>query len=224
MQVTLHDTSDSSPCNGEAMSASVSNLHFHGLNVTPVCHSDEVVNTLVQPGQEFDYSVQIPLNEPSGLYWYHPHPHGFSEGQVQGGATGAIIVEGIQQANLSFVGLPEQTLVLRNLLVPVSEQNATNVPASDISLDNVPVNFPAYTPALPVAPNQQQLWRVLNSAADTIFNLQYVVAGTAQQLTVVAIDGVPITGGLSRRAPYSSLPAAALSLSSLLPLSGRARN
>ncbi len=196
MQVTLHDSSSSSPCDGGAMSASVSNLHFHGLNVSPVCHSDEVVNTLVQPGQEFDYSVQIPTNEPSGLYWYHPHPHGFSEGQVQGGATGAIIVEGIQQANTSLVGLPEQTLVLRDLLVPLSEQNDTNVPAWDISLDNVPVSFPSYTPAiLPVAPGQQQLWRVLNSAADTIFNLQYVVAGTAQQLTVVAIDGVPITSG-----------------------------
>jgi FtsP/CotA-like multicopper oxidase with cupredoxin domain len=201
MQVTLHDgrasSSDSSPCNGGTMSASASNLHFHGLNVSPSCHSDEVVNTLVQPGQEFDYSVQIPANEPSGLYWYHPHPHGFSEGQVQGGATGAIIVEGIQQANTSLIDLPEQTLVLRDLLVPVYEQNDTNVPAWDISLDNVPVSFPSYTPAvLPVAPNQQQLWRVLNSAADTILNLQYVVAGTAQQVTVVAIDGVPITGSI----------------------------
>jgi FtsP/CotA-like multicopper oxidase with cupredoxin domain len=200
LQITLHNgsasSSDSSPCNGGAMSASVSNLHFHGLNVSPICHSDEVVNTLVQPGQEFDYSVQIPANEPSGLYWYHPHPHGFSEGQVQGGATGAIIVEGIQQANTALVGLPEQTLVLRDLLVPVSEQSDTNVPAWDLSLDNVPVSFPTYTPAvLPVAPSQQELWRILNSAADTILNLQYVVAGTAQQLTVVAIDGVPITGG-----------------------------
>jgi hypothetical protein len=51
--------------------------------------ADEVVYTLVQPGQEFDYSVQTPANEPAGLYWYHPHPYGFSEGQVQEGATGA---------------------------------------------------------------------------------------------------------------------------------------
>jgi FtsP/CotA-like multicopper oxidase with cupredoxin domain len=201
MQVTLHadaqaGTSTPSPCNGGAMSASASNLHFYGLNVSPICHSDEVVNTLVQPGQEFDYSVQIPSNEPSGLYWYHPHPHGFSEGQVQGGATGAIIVEGLQQANTSLAGLPEQTLVLRDLLVPVSEQNDTNVPAWDLSRDNVPVSFPAYTPAImPVAPGQKQLWRLLNSAADTILNLQYVVGGTAQTFTVVAIDGVPITGG-----------------------------
>jgi FtsP/CotA-like multicopper oxidase with cupredoxin domain len=201
MQVTLHaneqaDGSTPSPCDGGAMTAAVSNLHFHGLNVSPTCHSDEVVNTLVQPGQEFDYSVQIPANEPPGLYWYHPHPHGFSEGQVQGGATGAIIVEGIQQANPSLVGLPEQTFVLRDLLVPLSEQSAPNVPAWDLSLNNVPVSFPAYSPAVvTVSPGQQQLWRVLNSAADTILNLQYVVGGTAQNVTVVAIDGVPITGG-----------------------------
>ena len=198
MQMTLQpkDTNASSACNGGAMNASVSNLHFHGLNVSPVCHSDEVVNTLVQPGQEFDYSIQIPANEPPGLYWYHPHPHGFSEGQVQGGATGAIIVEGIQQANPALVSLPEQTFVIRDLLVPTSEQTAANVPAWDLSIDNVPVPFPAYTPAVvPVAPGQQQLWRVLNSSADSILNISYVVAGTPQALTVVAIDGVPIPGG-----------------------------
>jgi FtsP/CotA-like multicopper oxidase with cupredoxin domain/uncharacterized protein YceK len=200
MQMTLHgqDTpaTGSSPCDGGAMTASVSNLHFHGLNVSPTCHSDEVVNTLVQPGQEFDYTIQIPANEPAGLYWYHPHPHGFSEGQVQGGATGAIIVEGIQQANPALAGLTEQTLVLRDLLVPTSEQSVNEVPAWDISLNNVPVSFPSYTPAVvPVAPGQQQLWRILNSAADTIFNLQYVVGETAQPFSVVAIDGVPIIGG-----------------------------
>ena len=199
MQMTLHEhtaSDSSSACNGGAMTAAVSNLHFHGLNVSPTCHQDEVVNTLVQPGQEFDYSVQIPANEPPGLYWYHPHPHGFSEGQVQGGATGAIIVEGLQQANPALVGLPEQTFVLRDLLVPTAEQSQNNAPAWDLSIDNVPVSFPAYTPAVVlVAPGQQQLWRILNSAADTILNLQYIVGGSAQQLTVVAIDGVPITGG-----------------------------
>ena len=200
MQMTLHSQDSqataSSPCDGGAMTASVSNLHFHGLNVSPTCHSDEVVNTLVQPGQEFDYTILIPTNEPAGLYWYHPHPHGFSEGQVQGGATGAIIVEGIQQANPALAGLPEQTLVLRDLLVPTSLQSANEVPAWDISLDNVPVSFPSYTPAVvPVAPGQQQLWRILNSAADTIFNLQYVVGGAGQTFSVVAIDGVPVTGG-----------------------------
>lgn len=199
LALTLHPATSlagDAACLGGAMSASASNLHFHGLNVAPVCHADEVVNTLVQPGQEFDYSVQIPTNEPAGLYWYHPHPHGFSEGQVQGGATGAILVNGIQQANSSLLGLPEQTLVLRDQLVPLSQQSAANVPAWDLSLDNVPVSFPAYTPAvLPVAPGQRQLWRILNSSADSILDLQYTVNGVAQMLTVAGIDGVPITTG-----------------------------
>ena len=229
MQVTLHDDATPqaggtipSPCDGGAMTASVSNIHFHGLNVSPTCHSDEVVNTLVQPGQEFDYSVQIPTNEPAGLYWYHPHPHGFSEGQVQGGATGAIIVEGIQQANPALVGLPEQTFVLRDLLVPVSEQNDANVPAWDLSLDYVPVSFPAYTPAVvPVAPGQQQLWRVLNSAADTILNLQYVVGGTAQAVTVVAIDGVPITGGSIQESSMLLPPGSRVEFVAITPALGQ---
>ncbi|MBV9696589.1 MAG: multicopper oxidase domain-containing protein [Gammaproteobacteria bacterium] len=42
------------------------------------------------PGDTFDYTVQIPGDEPIGLYWYHPHPHGCSNGQVQGGAAGAL--------------------------------------------------------------------------------------------------------------------------------------
>jgi FtsP/CotA-like multicopper oxidase with cupredoxin domain len=201
LQTTLPPTARSAVagapiCNLGAMSASVSNMHFHGLNVSPACGSDEVVNTLIEPGQEFDYTIQIPSNEPAGLYWYHPHPHGFSEGQVQGGASGAIIVEGLQAANPSLVGLPEQTLILRDQLTPLSQQSNAAVPAWDISLDFVPILFPAYTPAqLTVTPSQQQVWRVVNAAADTIFNLQYVVAGTAQSVSVVAIDGVSVTGG-----------------------------
>jgi FtsP/CotA-like multicopper oxidase with cupredoxin domain len=65
------------------ITANTSNLHFHGMNVPPTCHADDVLYTLIQPNDPpFEYKVQIPLNEPPGLYWYHPHPHGFSEAQV----------------------------------------------------------------------------------------------------------------------------------------------
>jgi hypothetical protein len=26
------------------------NVHFHGLNIPPLCHQDDVINTLIQPG------------------------------------------------------------------------------------------------------------------------------------------------------------------------------
>ena len=43
-------TSTSSARNG-AMSTSATHIHFHGTNVAPVCGQEEVVHTLIQPGQ-----------------------------------------------------------------------------------------------------------------------------------------------------------------------------
>src|ERR1700761_3239098 len=190
-------TSSSSACNG-AMSATATNIHFHGTNAAPVCGQDEVVHTLIAPGQSFDYNVQIPQNEPPGLYWYHPHPHGFSEGQVQGGATGALIVEGLQNVDPALAGLTERTFVIRDQVLPASEMNDTIIPAWDLSINYVPVTYPKYTPAvIQTNPGQQELWRVVNSAADTILNLQYVVNGTPQTMQVAAIDGYPIASGSS---------------------------
>jgi FtsP/CotA-like multicopper oxidase with cupredoxin domain len=197
MALSSPATSSNSACNG-TMSASATNIHFHGTNAAPVCGQDEVVHTLIQPGQSFDYNVQIPQNEPPGLYWYHPHPHGFSEFQVQGGATGALIVEGLQNVDPALAGLTERTFVIRDQMAPASEANDTNVPAWDLSINYIPVTFPSYTPAvIQTNPSQQELWRVANTAADTILNLQYVVNGTPQAMQVVAIDGYPIASGSS---------------------------
>ena len=134
-------TSTSSACNG-AMGTSVSNIHFHGTNIAPVCGQDEVIHTLVQLGQSFDYNVTIPATGPPGLYWYHPHPHRISEGQVQGGATGALIVEGLQNVMPVLAGLPEHTFVIRDQLLPTSEANDSNIPAWDISINvRVPITI-----------------------------------------------------------------------------------
>jgi FtsP/CotA-like multicopper oxidase with cupredoxin domain len=189
--------SSSTACNGN-MSATATNIHFHGMNVAPVCGQDEVVHTLIAPGQSFDYKVQIPANEPPGLYWYHPHPHGFSEGQVQGGATGALIVEGLQNVDPALAGLTERTFVIRDQVLPAPEANDPNIPAWDLSINFIPVTYPKYTPAvIQTNPGQQELWRVANTSADTILDLQYVVNGTPQAMQVVAIDGYPIASGSS---------------------------
>jgi FtsP/CotA-like multicopper oxidase with cupredoxin domain len=197
MSLSDHASSSSTACNAN-MSATATNIHFHGMNAAPVCGQDEVVHTLIAPGQSFDYNVQIPANEPPGLYWYHPHPHGFSEGQVQGGATGALIVEGLQNVDPVLVGLTERTFVVRDQVLPASEANDPNIPAWDLSINFIPVTYPKYTPAvIQTNPGQQELWRVANTSADTILDLQYVVNGTPQAMQVVAIDGYPIASGSS---------------------------
>jgi FtsP/CotA-like multicopper oxidase with cupredoxin domain len=76
-------------CTETDMTAASTNLHFHGLTVPPVCHQDDVLKTIIQPRDApFEYRFQIPPDEPPGLYWYHPHVHGFTSPQVLGGASG----------------------------------------------------------------------------------------------------------------------------------------
>jgi FtsP/CotA-like multicopper oxidase with cupredoxin domain len=180
-------------CEAMTMSASTTNLHFHGLMVPPTCHQDEVIRTSIPAGMTFDYKVTIPADEPPGLYWYHPHPHGFSERQVQGGASGALIVEGIERAVPDIARLPQRVMVLRDQSISDLRFRNDLTPAWDISIDYVPILYPEYRAAVIAAkPSTQELWRVLNAGADTILNLQLMVKGAPQSMRVVAIDGVPL--------------------------------
>jgi len=215
---TAHEHSAPAACAGRGvMSASATNLHFHGLAIPPLCHVDEVLTTSVLPADPaFEYRVRIPADQPPGLYWYHPHLHGFSKTQVLGGASGALIVEGIERVNPEVAGLPERILIIRDqdLLNPnapsSSSVNAppvvldadgdarntgsgTGKPAKDLSLNFVPVPYPDYQPAkIEMKPAERQLWRVLNASAITYLNLQLVLNSSPQGLGVVGLDGVPI--------------------------------
>ena len=124
------------------MTASSVNIHYHGTNTPPTCHQDEVIHTMINSGETFQYDVQFPLDEPPGLYWYHPHIHGISEAAVQGGASGALIVEGIQNINPEVAGLPQQVLIIRDNLVPGNPTPGGNIPSWDVSLNYVPVPSP----------------------------------------------------------------------------------
>jgi FtsP/CotA-like multicopper oxidase with cupredoxin domain len=209
---------NSDPCQSGIMSATSTNLHFHGLTVPPVCHQDDVLKTSIQPDDPpFEYRFKIPENEPPGLYWYHPHIHGFSKAQVLGGASGALIVEGIERANQKLAGLPERVFVIRDqdLMNPNSPpsrfepvlpkmmidrdgdaaNNGTGFgkPAKDLSVNFVPAPYPDYPPAtIKMKPGERQLWRVLNASAITYLNLALLFNRAPQKLGIVAIDGVPI--------------------------------
>jgi FtsP/CotA-like multicopper oxidase with cupredoxin domain len=180
-------------CGAVTMTPASVNIHYHGTNTAPTCHQDEVIHTLVNSGESFQYDVQFPPDEPPGLYWYHPHVHGISELAVLGGASGAIVVEGIQNFNAAVAGLPQQILIIRDNLVPGNPLPGGITPSWDISLNYVPVPYPSFTPAvIQLKPAERQFWRVLNASADTIIDLQLRYDGAPQPLEVVALDGVPV--------------------------------
>ena len=178
-------------CGDATMMTTSVNMHFHGTNTSPKCHSDETIHTLVNPGETFNYSLHIPKDEPPGLYWYHPHVHGISSAAVQGGATGAIEVEGIANVQPAVAGLTERYIVLRDqqfVEFPIS----TNAPFWDVSVNYVPVSYPYYPPAIvKMQAGSQEFWRVVNAGANTIMDLQVTYDGVVQPLQVVAYDGVP---------------------------------
>lgn len=191
-------------CDATMMDGAMTNLHFHGLSIPPTCHQDDVINTTVKPGDDFDYRVTIPQDEPPGLYWYHPHPHGFSERQVQGGASGALIVEGLDGVYPGLAKLPERVIVLRDQSLSRVQQMNTLPPAWDISVNYVPVLYPDFQPAkIETQPSQKELWRVLNAGADTIFNLQVLADDAPQPMKIVAIDGVPVSANSASPAETS---------------------
>jgi FtsP/CotA-like multicopper oxidase with cupredoxin domain len=187
-------------CVGGMPPKNATNLHFHGFNVQPVCHQDEVVTTSIAPNKTFEYKIDIPGGEPPGLYWYHPHVHMQSEDQVLSGLTGALVVEGIGKFNEKAAKLPERIFVLRDMNLQF-DCKGTDCPAKDISINSVPIRFSKdrkYDPPaiIQMRPNQEQFWRVVNTAADTYFNLQVSYDDRPQNLEIVGMDGVPINADL----------------------------
>lgn len=69
------------------------NLHTHGLHVTPKDPGDNVLRE-VRPGCAWQFRFAIPRDHPAGTFWYHPHVHGSTAIQVGSGAVGALIVRG----------------------------------------------------------------------------------------------------------------------------------
>ena len=172
-------------CQGGMVDATTTNIHFHGLNIPPTCHQDEVINTVIpNGGSQFQYATQVPADDQFGMYWYHPHPHGFSTPQVFGGAAGAIIING---SNQYTQGLPERIIEIRN-----NADMITDEADGEFSVNFVPANYPRKPlPVINTIPGQKEFWRVLNASTNGFMTLQ-LYTDHALPLLVVSIDGIPL--------------------------------
>ena len=69
------------------------NMHTHGLWISPAGNSDNVL-LRIQPGVDFEYEYNVPIDHPAGTFWYHPHTHGSTAMQVGSGMAGALLIQG----------------------------------------------------------------------------------------------------------------------------------
>jgi FtsP/CotA-like multicopper oxidase with cupredoxin domain len=207
---TTQDTQN--PLTSNGMTGGSMNIHYHGTNTSPACHGDNVVKTLINSQETFQYSLNFPTDEPPGLYWYHPHVHGLAELAVQGGGEGALVVDGINNVQPAVAGLRNRIIMLRDqptkqMLTESPSQTKGGIPQNDLTVNFVPLDtttklpLPAppaipvttYTPAvIHMEPGERQFWRVCNCTSDAPLDLQVRFDEVPQVIQVVGIDAVPV--------------------------------
>jgi FtsP/CotA-like multicopper oxidase with cupredoxin domain len=117
----------------------VTNLHGHGLHVSPVGNGDNVLLE-IGPGQSFQYEYNIAADHPAGTYWYHAHRHGSTALQVSSGMAGALVINGNRKPEL----MPSGALLPGDIdtLLVTTAQGSTSVPFAErvfcLSRSNMP--------------------------------------------------------------------------------------
>jgi suppressor of ftsI len=177
----------------------MTNLHFHGLHVSPNAPQDDVITMMAMPGQSLQYVVNIPLDQPPGLYWYHTHPHGESYQQSLDGMSGAIVIEGMERYVPDLRHMQERIMVLRDHVIEENDPTASDLKAklqipkkvcgtSTEAVERIFTVNGALRPQIAIAPGERQFWRIVNASPDLYADLE-VDSG---RLGIVALDGMPL--------------------------------
>jgi suppressor of ftsI len=178
----------------------MTNLHFHGLHVSPDAPQDDVITMMAMPGESLHYTVNIPTDQPPGLYWYHTHPHGESYQQDLDGMSGAIVIEGMERYVPEVQRMRERILILRDRLVEEKDpagpelRRTVDIPSTGCGTSTeapehlFTVNG-TLRPQIAIAPGERQFWRIVNASPDLYADLQV----DGEQLEIVALDGMPLS-------------------------------
>ncbi len=179
------------------------NLHTHGLQVSPRSPSDNVF-LRVRPGERQCYQYTIPRDQPAGLHWYHPHFHSSTTHQAWQGLAGALVVEGDIDLVPEVAAARERILVLNGLwvgddgTVPTAlvVPNAGFSPFTSIPAVPTDILFTingVVEPEIPIQPGETQRWRILAAAPHRFFWL----AVEGHELHQIGQDGVPFAAARS---------------------------
>ncbi|WP_210115057.1 multicopper oxidase family protein [Roseovarius aestuariivivens] len=179
------------------------NVHVHGLQVSPKPGHDNVYQVLRPFCTPEPYTYDIPgpdtgRAQPSGMFWYHPHKHGSTTHQAWQGLSGAIIVEGEIDEVPEIRDIRERVIVLNGLLVnPAGEvPRAAIVPNAGFSpftpIPSQPTDIlltmnGQLRPVIDIQPGEVQRWRFLNAAPHRFFWLDL----EGHEFYQIGQDGIP---------------------------------
>ena len=193
------------------------NLHTHGLHVSPNGISDNVLIE-IGPGATQEYEIVIPKDHTCGTYWYHAHRHGSTAGNVASGMSGALIIEGgldevpeIKAAKERVMVLNQIPYIYKNTLEDDAGNEITfNFPEGIIEEDLAAYIFGPgdwstlgrYTtvngvqlPVIRMSPGQVERWRIVDSGQREAIDLQITTLdGITQGIPFheIAVDGLAL--------------------------------
>ncbi len=146
----------------------MTNVHFHGLAVSPEGHGDDSMH-MVAPGESWEYVIPIPKDHPPGVYWYHTHGHDFAERQLMGGLSGTLVIEGFQDQLPASKPLVERLMALKEF--SPSRGGALNRVPKPMhgTVQNINGQI---APRVDIQPGESQLWRFSDQTANTYFRLR----------------------------------------------------
>jgi FtsP/CotA-like multicopper oxidase with cupredoxin domain len=161
------------------------NLHVHGLHVSPRSPSDDIFLS-IRPGQTYHYAYQLPANLKPGTYWYHSHADMLSASQVAGGESGVIIVDGLRRHLLPDLrGITEHVIALKDF----------QAQGDEVKTKKLSIGAPTHrtvngqlNPVIHIRPGETQLWRLANIGA----NIYYKLHLPGARFHVIAQDGYPV--------------------------------
>ncbi len=221
IRVTVKNDLPTQPWKKDSMNTlhdfNTTNLHTHGLHVSPNGISDNVLIE-IGPGATQDYEIVIPKDHPCGTFWYHAHHHGSTAANVASGMSGALIIEGDLDKVPEIKDAKERVMVLNQ--IPYIYKNTLD----DGNGGTVTFNFPEgiieeklagyifgpgdwsalgrYTtvngvqlPVIRMKPGQIERWRIVDSGQREQIDLQLTAMdGTSPGIPFheIAVDGLPL--------------------------------
>lgn len=144
---------------------STTNLHVHGLHVSPEGQGDDVFVT-VEPGATHHYEIEVPADHPGGLFWYHPHRHGGVAQQIRGGMAGAIVIRGGLDVVPEVAAAVEQLMVIQAIEIGDDFTVEPPIPdptSSEAFFPRTQILYPingGLSPSIPMRPGELQRWRI----------------------------------------------------------------
>jgi FtsP/CotA-like multicopper oxidase with cupredoxin domain len=168
----------------------VTNLHFHGLHVSPSGNADNVFLE-IPPGESQIYEFSLPQDHRGGTYWYHPHVHHLIARQLWAGLAGLLIVRGELDDIPEIRDADEEFLVLKDfgldangdLLTPDPTPQTMQGREGDLVLVNGELN-----PTFRMPKDGLVRLRFLNASVARYYRLQL----EDHPMYLIVTDGGPI--------------------------------